>query len=358
MLQEKGASFRRVEKWSTRLPRCLKRRKQRQAEALSSFYCENPRTVHLLIVSPIVYPSRLVLLNFRWVHHTLPNMHLKAPEHQVAGHIARDGKPGPLVDDKGRFFKPLQGDSRGEIEVKFYESFSSNTKVPDHIRRYFPAYHGTQEVEGSDGAAMIVLENLLSKYSKPSVMDVKMGSRTWYPEASEEYIQKCLKKDTGTTTVSSGFRISGFEVYDHKELSFWKPNRKLLNGINVDGVRLALRKFVSSNTLSDTSSKPDSAFASSVYGGSNGILTQLLELKTWFENQTFYHFNSCSILMVYENDSILKGDDDARAQVKLVDFAHVHDGNGVIDHNFLGGLCSFINFIRDILQSSDESAEK
>ncbi|KAF2539209.1 hypothetical protein F2Q68_00023130 [Brassica cretica] len=263
-------------------------------------------------------------------------MHLKAPEHQVAGHIAKDGKPGPLVDDKGRFFKPLQGDSRGEIEVKFYESFSSNTEIPDHIRRYFPVYHGTQAVEGSDGAAMIVLENLLSKYSKPSVMDVKMGSRTWYPEASEEYIRKCLRKDARSTTVSSGFRISGFEVYDHKELSFWKPDRKLLNGIKVDGVRLALRKFVSSNTLSDTSSKPDAAFASSVYGGSNGVLTQLLELKTWFENQTFYHFNSCSILIIYENESI--HDDGARAQVKLVDFAHVHDGNGVIDHNFLGGL--------------------
>ncbi|CAL9229511.1 unnamed protein product [Arabidopsis halleri] len=286
-------------------------------------------------------------------------MQLKAPEHQVAGHIAKDGKPGPLVDDKGRFFKPLQGDSRGENEVKFYESFSSNTEVPEHIRRYFPVYHGTQAVEGSDGAAMIVLENLLADYSKPSVMDVKMGTRTWYPEASEEYIQKCLKKDTGTTTVSAGFRISGFEVFDHKELSFWKPERKLLRGLNVDGARLTLRKFVSSNSLSDIGSKPDSAFASSVYGSSHGILTQLLELKNWFENQTLYHFNSCSILMVYENESILKGndDDDARPQVKLVDFAHVLDGNGVIDHNFLGGLCSFINFIRDILQSPNESAE-
>ncbi|KAG2263637.1 hypothetical protein Bca52824_070716 [Brassica carinata] len=45
----------------------------------------------------------------------------------------------------------------------------------------------------------------------------------------------------------------------------------------------------------------------------------------------------------------------ARAQVKLVDFTHVLDGNGVIDHKFLGGLCSFINFIQDILESSDNS---
>ncbi|CAN8256948.1 unnamed protein product [Cochlearia groenlandica] len=284
-------------------------------------------------------------------------MHLKAPEHQVAGHIAKDGKPGPLVDDKGLFFKPFQGGSRGEHEVKFYESFTANTKVPDHIRRYFPAYHGTQEIEDSDGEAMIVLENLLFEYKKPSVMDIKMGSRTWYPEASEEYIQKCLKKDILSTSVTSGFRISGFEVYDHEKMGFWKPDRKLLNKIDVEGVRLALKKFVSSNTLSETSSKPDSAFSSSVYGGTNGILNQLLEIKTWFESQTFYHFNSCSILMVYENESVGDGGDARAARVKLVDFAHVLDGNGVIDHNFLGGLCSFINFVRDIVQRPDDSAE-
>ncbi|KAG2263519.1 hypothetical protein Bca52824_070598 [Brassica carinata] len=71
-----------------------------------------------------------------------------------------------------------------------------------------------------------------------------------------------------------------------------------------------------------------------------------------------YHFNSCSVLMFYESDSFLmKGEDDAQAQVKLVDCTHVLDGNGVIDHNFLDGFCSFISFIQDILESSDNSDE-
>ncbi|ESQ31763.1 hypothetical protein EUTSA_v10004707mg [Eutrema salsugineum] len=289
---------------------------------------------------------------------------LKVPEHQVAGHIAIDGKLGPLVDDQGRFFKPLQDDARGENEAKFYESFSANKNVPDHIHRYFPVYHGTQLVEASDGSGKLphmVLEDVVSEYSNPSIMDVKIGSRTWYPDVSEEYFKKCIKKDRETTTVSLGFRVSGFKIFDHQESSFWRPEKKVVLGYKVDGARLALKKFVSSNSPVESKSMPNCAFASEVYGGPNGILAQLLELKAWFETQTIYHFNSCSILMVYENDSMLmKGGDDAqmpRAQVKLVDFAHVLDGNGVIDHNFLGGVCSFIKFIQDILETDTSQLE-
>ncbi|KAL0316550.1 UNVERIFIED_CONTAM: Inositol polyphosphate multikinase beta [Sesamum radiatum] len=76
---------------------------------------------------------------------------LKVPAHQVAGHRADCGKLGPRVDDSGRFYKPLQGDERGAREVAFYTSFSSDTKVPDHISRFFPKFYGTQLVEASDG---------------------------------------------------------------------------------------------------------------------------------------------------------------------------------------------------------------
>ncbi|XP_010546120.1 PREDICTED: inositol polyphosphate multikinase beta [Tarenaya hassleriana] len=284
---------------------------------------------------------------------------LKVPEHQVAGHEARAGGLGPLIDDEGRFYKPLQGDARGEKEVKFYQSFWTNKKVPGHIRRFFPMCHGTELVEASDGTGLrphLVLQDVVKGYSKPSVMDVKIGSRTWYPDVSEEYIRKCIRKDTSTTSVLLGFRISGMRGYDHKALDFWRPDKKVVLGFSVDAARLALRKFVSSNSAAKCDPKPDCALASRVYGGSDGILAQLLKLKAWFEDQTLYHFNSCSILLVYENESILDGGD-PRAQVKLVDFAHVLEDNGVIDHNFLGGLCSFIKCIRDILESSDDCSE-
>lgn len=281
---------------------------------------------------------------------------LKTPEHQVAGHTASAGKLGPLIDESGRFYKPLQDGDRGSKEVSFYTSFSSNTRIPDHVRKFFPVFHGTQILEASDGSGLqphLVLQDLVAGKRNPSIIDIKIGSRTWYPQATDEYVQKCMKKDRATTSLMLGFRIAGLQMYENNESGFWKPERKIVQSFTPDDVRLLLRKFVSSNSSSDSKAVPDCCFAPGVYGGSAGILAQLLELKAWFEDQTMYHFNSCSILMLYEKEAVLNGKSSS-AEIKLIDFAHVMEGKGVIDHNFLGGLCSFIKFVSEILTSPDE----
>ncbi|KAG6388421.1 hypothetical protein SASPL_149847 [Salvia splendens] len=249
---------------------------------------------------------------------------LKVPDHQVAGHKAGDGRLGPLVDDSGRFYKPLQGDERGANEVSFYSSFSSNTKIPDHITRFFPKFDGTQLVEASDG--------------------------------SEDYVQKCLKKDRASSSLPMGFRVSGARIFGSLKLGYWEPkNKSSIQKLSADEVKLLLKNFVSSNASEETQMKPDCAFASTVYGGSTGILSQLQELKAWFEDQTIYHFYSCSVLMMFEKELASCGKS-PRAEIKLVDFAHVHEGKGVINHNILGGLCSFIKFISEILTTPEDCA--
>ncbi|CAI9280578.1 unnamed protein product [Lactuca saligna] len=173
---------------------------------------------------------------------------------------------------------------------------------------------------------------------------------TWAPEASEEYITKCLKKDRESTSVSLGYRLSGLRVFIGDELGFYKPERDVMRKAGPDDVRLFLMKFVSSNLESESGSesKPDCSLVASVYGGDNGILSQLLELKAWFEDQTVYHFYACSLLFMFEKGLT------SNPEVKLIDFAHVEEGKGVIDHNFLGGLCSLIKFISDILSDTND----
>ncbi|KAH7858393.1 hypothetical protein Vadar_023312 [Vaccinium darrowii] len=228
-----------------------------------------------------------------------------------------------------RFYKPLQSDERGTNEAAFYTSFSSTTRIPDHIRKFFPVFHGTQLLQASDGSGLLphlVLQDVVSNRLNPSIMDLKIGAMTWPPQASEDYIAKCLKKDRETTSVSLGFRITGFQMYGSKESGFWKPHKKLVQGFSTDDVKLVLRKFASSNASGDPDLDPDCAFASVVYGGSNGILAQLLELKAWFEDQTIFHFYSCSVLLIYEKELALKGSSTG-AEIKLVDFAHVVEDN-------------------------------
>lgn len=284
---------------------------------------------------------------------------LKVPDNQVAGHKAGGGRPGPLIDDSGRFYKPLQGDERGSNEVSFYTSFSSNSKVPDHITRFFPKFDGTQLLEASDGSGMqphLVLQDLTFGRVNPSIMDIKIGSRTWPWQASEDYIQKCLKKDRESSSLLLGFRVSGVQIFQSVKSGYWKPeNKSSVQTLSADEVRFLLKQFVSSNVLGVSDSKPDCAFASTVYGGSTGILSQLLELKAWFEDQTIYHFYSCSVLMMFEKDLASSGKS-PRAEIKLVDFAHVYEGKGVIDHNFVGGLCSYIKFISEILTTPEDCA--
>ncbi|KAG8379627.1 hypothetical protein BUALT_Bualt07G0108600 [Buddleja alternifolia] len=284
---------------------------------------------------------------------------LKVPDHQVAGHKAIGGKLGPVVDGSGRFYKPLQGDERGSHEVSFYSSFSSNSKIPEHISRFFPKFYGTQLIEASDGSGRqphLVLQDLNFGRVNPSVMDIKIGSRTWPPEAPEEYVQKCLKKDRKSSSLPLGFRLSGLQIFGSRELGFWKPEKKSwVQSLSSDEVKLLLKKFVSNNASGPLDRKPDCAFASIVYGGSTGILSQLLELKAWFEDQTTYHFYSCSILMMFEKDLISNGKG-PRPEIRLIDFAHVVEGKGIIDHNFLGGLCSLIKFISEILTTPEDCA--
>ncbi|KAK4790292.1 hypothetical protein SAY86_017596 [Trapa natans] len=284
---------------------------------------------------------------------------LKAPDHQVAGHQARDGSLGPLVDGSGYFYKPLQNLDRGSKELAFYTSFNSMNGIPPRIRRFFPSFHGSETFQASDGSGLLphlVLEDLVFGRKNPSIMDVKIGSRTWYPGVSDDYIQKCFTKDMKTTSMSLGFRLSGLQVYGSEESGYWKPSKKAVQSFTVEDVRLALRKFVSSDVgwASDKDTLPDCSLATRIYGGPSGVLAQLIELKEWFEDQTIFHFNSCSVLVLYEKESALRGKTHGAA-VKLVDFAHVLDGNGIIDHNFLGGLCSLIKFISGIVAEANKA---
>ncbi|XP_057520928.1 inositol polyphosphate multikinase beta-like [Amaranthus tricolor] len=276
---------------------------------------------------------------------------LKVPDHQVAGHHALNGKLGPLVDEFGHFYKPLQKNGRGSTELEFYNTFLSDETIPNHIRKLFPKFYGTQLVRASDGSgpcSHLVLEDVTACYTNPSIIDVKIGSRTWYTQATQEYIEKCLKRDRETSSLALGFRISGLMFYKGQQSGYWKPDRKLTTTYTSDDISLVLRKFVSWNQSDDLEENPDCRFCSQVFGGPSGILAQLQDLKSWFEDQTKYHFHSTSILMVYDKESVEKSRVSGPS-VKLVDFAHVVEGNGIIDHNFLGGLCSLIKFISDIL---------
>lgn len=43
----------------------------------------------------------------------------------------------------------------------------------------------------ADGRTFLELEDLTRHYRRPSIIDIKVGFRTWYPFASKAYIERC-----------------------------------------------------------------------------------------------------------------------------------------------------------------------
>eukprot|EP00271_Cylindrocystis_brebissonii_P007229 TRINITY_DN20520_c3_g1_i1.p1 TRINITY_DN20520_c3_g1~~TRINITY_DN20520_c3_g1_i1.p1 ORF type:complete len:317 (-),score=53.48 TRINITY_DN20520_c3_g1_i1:261-1211(-) len=304
-------------------------------------------------------------------------------ERQVAGHRFENGRAGSLVDDAGRFYKPLQGGARGDTETNFYDEFWANEEVTPDGKKFFPKYFGIVELEAVDGSGLTkhaIMEDLTSGYSQPCITDIKMGRRTWGPDADAAYIAKCTEKDTSSTSASLGFRIAGMRVShapsdNSSPDTTWSPDRQwfktLLTKADVED---ALRRFTSLHPLEfkgksfNASESASGSCAAEVYGGDGGVLEQLADLKKWFQAQTSYHFYATSILIIYEGDtrkvpsteeqsedkssavptSATSNQSGRRVKIKLIDFAHVVPGNGKIDERLIEAIDALVEILKGL----------
>lgn len=58
----------------------------------------------------------------------------------------------------------------------------------------------------------IVLENLSHKFSKPNVLDIKLGTILYDESASNEKRARMEKTARETTSLETGIRLTGFSV--------------------------------------------------------------------------------------------------------------------------------------------------
>jgi len=148
-----------------------------------------------------------------------------------AGH-----KNGFFLNEENRLLKKFQPDSQYEIE--FLKRLAASE---DTLLKFTPKLYGVSEI---DGVRFIEMENLLSDVKNPSVMDVKIGSKTFIDcpkndtkrhdlyqkmnalcpnEAtqSEQTDQKISKtrylkfRDSSSTSESFSFRIEGIQIHSN-----------------------------------------------------------------------------------------------------------------------------------------------
>eukprot|EP00197_Chlamydomonas_leiostraca_P013819 CAMPEP_0202866496 /NCGR_PEP_ID=MMETSP1391-20130828/7745_1 /ASSEMBLY_ACC=CAM_ASM_000867 /TAXON_ID=1034604 /ORGANISM="Chlamydomonas leiostraca, Strain SAG 11-49" /LENGTH=302 /DNA_ID=CAMNT_0049546449 /DNA_START=87 /DNA_END=995 /DNA_ORIENTATION=+ len=292
---------------------------------------------------------------------------LKSCDHQVGGHMKKDGNtPDTLIDDKGRFYKPYQNDARNLREAAFYSMMwgsrgadadgsepeaSTNPlgewgvgemygpaqgqlpKPEDAagLRTFIPKFYGVTKVEDRQ---YMIMEDICRGYTQPCVIDAKIGFSTLYTWADEKYQKKVIEKDATTTQSTAGFRISGVQVWRVKEGEMHKAERQWGKTLTKDTIHTAFELFASNGALSPRD----------LYFGPQGAMARLQAIRDWFATQASFCFYQASVLLSYEGTATRM--EDANVQVHLIDFAHTFPTGGKRDDNFLSGLDALLSILK------------
>lgn len=96
-----------------------------------------------------------------------------------------------MLKQEGMVLKPILKRECGERETAFYKNLSFTLdKTISELKNFVPKYFGTKQLT-VDGKTreFIVLEDLIKDFKEPCIMDIKIGKRTWDPNATLEKIR-------------------------------------------------------------------------------------------------------------------------------------------------------------------------
>lgn len=227
------------------------------------------------------------------------------------------GHGGTLIFEGDKLLKKAK-----QSEIAFFEwlySPNQTDSIINEIKKYAPKFYGIEE---RNGERYVSMENLLTGYENPNIMDCKLGKITWTSHHSEETKRNQEAKNKDTTTGSLGFRISGIVIKDDhgKKVESWAKNEGFF-GINEHNIHEQFLKIVTQNGHLNKDAI-------------NLFITETQKLLDFFERQKVKHFVASSVFYVCGKNQ--------KHQVRFIDFAHAIDANGKTDENVIDGLQNVI----------------
>jgi len=247
--------------------------------------------------------------------------------HSVAEGVAVGGHAGKAIivgPGAGQISKLI---NEGAGEVLFYQKFKdTNWKGGE---KFFPKFFG--EFTNEDGHYMI-MENLMDGIDKCCVLDVKMGVKTYAPDAAPEKIAHQSANDAKTTTPALGQRLTGYKTYNRKTNDYNKVGKDVTFAVKTREDLVKHYKI----------------FFDNGNGVRKDVVRQYLpwleELLAWFEKNPTASFYSSSVLFCYEG-----GKDTGTVRARLIDFAHVFPcKSGERDEGYITGLKHMIQIFKEI----------
>ncbi|XP_064455595.1 inositol hexakisphosphate kinase 1-like [Ornithodoros turicata] len=236
----------------------------------------------------------------------------------------------------------------------------------------------SREVHQSNTKHFLLLENVVSHFRRPCILDLKMGTRQHGDDASDEKRHRQMAKCAASTSATLGVRICGMQVYQTDTHTFVCKDKYYGRCLDEHGFRRTLRQFFYDGFHLRTD----------LVGL---VLDQLSALRKAVERQISFRFYSSSLLIIYEGSDEDDDDDrvgrhtteeenfdcsdessldssldatavqrklhrDPRVDVRMIDFAHTthagYEGDTTVhrgpDAGYLLGLDNLIRLLSEV----------
>ncbi|RDB19320.1 Inositol polyphosphate multikinase [Hypsizygus marmoreus] len=115
-------------------------------------------------------------------------------------------------------------------ELHFYRTLAQNPHLAP-LRPFIPRFLGTVEQNDDDDACsssqwsdsslppgrteFLLMENLCHSFSKPNIIDIKLGTVFYDEDTSPDKVLRMEKTARETTSLETGVRLAEFQVYDN-----------------------------------------------------------------------------------------------------------------------------------------------
>jgi 1D-myo-inositol-tetrakisphosphate 5-kinase/inositol-polyphosphate multikinase len=260
-------------------------------------------------------------------HQLIEAKNLAKPKHRVAGHDAflQDGQTLYKLEDKKK--------KSSMNEIRFYQE--QLDRVPG-LRPFCPQFRGLFSLLDpltNEYVSYMGMEDLTIDFSHPSVIDFKMGTKTYWYDAPE--LKKQYELEKGPYQHVLGFRISGMRWY-HSEIDSYEipSDRKHIMALDPTEIPSILKKFFTSGKVFRKEVIPS-------------IIEQLKQLKKVFEEENnIFKFFCSSLLIIYEGDLTKE----PKAKVRMIDFAHVLElRDEDRDYGYIFGIEKLIHILQELL---------